>query len=530
MWTLCNRFAVATAVSLFLLGGAAHSQTVKVADKAVYTAVQQLSRSDKGINDFYATRSYKPIWSGSGASKRKRTLINALEESSKHGLPTARYNIEQLKAAFKSRDKQLIESAGTKAFLAYAHDLSSGVLVPSSIDPELAFSNPRRGSANILDSFVKSNPARFLEALAPSSDVYGKLLSEKVRLENAIAQGNGAVTVPLQMLRPGKTSKNVVLLRKRLEQMGYGELGVSPTYDNSLVAIVKKFQSDKGLGADGVAGPNTIRAMNSSSGQQLKQVLVNLERERWMNFPRGKRHIIVNLAEFKARVFDNGRESFVTRTVIGKVSKDRTPEFHDQMTHMVINPTWHVPRSIAGKEYLPILRKDPGFLRRRGMTMLNSSGKSINPANVSLAGYNEKNFPYSIKQKPSKSNALGLVKFMFPNKYNIYLHDTPSKSLFNKEVRAFSHGCVRVHRPFELAYLLLAPQTRDPKATFTHFLDTGKEQYVNLATPVPVYLNYNTVVFEANGQVIYRSDIYGRDATVFKALSRAGVALNGLQG
>jgi murein L,D-transpeptidase YcbB/YkuD len=162
--------------------------------------------------------------------------------------------------------------------------------------------------------------------------------------------------------------------------------------------------------------------------------------------------------------------------------------------------------------------------------MVGSNGKSVNPANIDLTKYNEKNFPYSIKQKPSKGNALGLVKFMFPNQFNIYLHDTPSKNLFNREVRAFSHGCVRVQKPFEFAYKLLEKQTSDPKGAFQAWLNTGREQYVNLQTAVPVYLNYRTAFFGTDGRINFRDDVYGRDKTIFNALSKAGVALRAVEG
>jgi murein L,D-transpeptidase YcbB/YkuD len=203
------------------------------------------------------------------------------------------------------------------------------------------------------------------------------------------------------------------------------------------------------------------------------------------------------------------------------------------MTHMVINPTWNVPKSIAVKEYVPIMRNDGNFLKNRGMDMVNASGKPVSPQAVDLSKYNENNFktfPYFIKQKPDKRNALGLVKFMFPNKYNIYLHDTPSKSLFNKDVRAFSHGCVRVHKPFDFAYKLLERQYKSPQGTFKNMLATKKEKFVNLKEAVPVYITYSTAFFSDSGRPNYRGDIYGRDKKVFAVMSKAGVKLRKVGG
>jgi murein L,D-transpeptidase YcbB/YkuD len=499
--------------------------------------VSQAVNADKSLSveakKFYAERDYQPIWVGNKNRSRAKALLEAVSNSAAHGLPTAQYQISDLQTALnnvRGPDGATAEAFATQIFLRYAHDLSSGVLEPKKIDREIAVQPPRRSELALLDAISRSSPSGFFKALVPKHPEYARLIKEKKRLERLIGNGGFGAKVPVATLKPGTSSKNVAKMRARLSAMGYGRLGSDAAFDDKLVKVVQQFQIDHGLKADGVVGPGTIKVMNVSTQQRLKQVLVNLERERWMNRSRGKRHIVVNLADFSFNVYDNDRVSFTSVTVIGKVGKDRTPEFHDQMTHMVVNPTWHVPRSIAGKEYLPILKKDPGFLARRGMRMVGRNGKAVNPANVNLAGYSAKNFPYSIKQKPSKGNALGLVKFMFPNKYNIYLHDTPSKSLFKREVRAFSHGCVRVQKPFEFAYKLLEKQTSDPKGAFHGWLKTGREQYVNLQQPVPIYLNYRTAFFAENGRVNYRNDIYGRDKTIFGALSKAGVALQAVQG
>ncbi len=509
---------------------AVHAKPTNAQISAAVKADKSLSGEAK---QFYAQRGYKPIWVGNKNKSRAKALLAAVTNSAAHGLPTAQYQIADLKAALRNgngKEGASAEAFATKIFLKYAHDLSSGVLEPKKVDREIAVQPPRRSELALLDAISRSSPSGFFKALAPTHPEYARLLKEKQNLERLIGKGGYGAKVPVATLKPGTSSKNVTKMRARLSALGYGRLGADAGFDENLKKVVQQFQTDHGLKADGVAGPGTIKVMNVSADQRLRQVLVNLERERWMNRSRGKRHIVVNLADFSFNVYDNDRVTFTSVTVIGKVGKDRTPEFHDQMTHMVVNPTWHVPRSIAGKEYLPIIKKDPGFLARRGMRMVGRNGKAVNPANVNLSQYSAKNFPYSIKQKPSKGNALGLVKFMFPNKYNIYLHDTPSKSLFNREVRAFSHGCVRVQKPFEFAYKLLEKQTSDPKGAFHGWLKTGREQYVNLQQPVPIYLNYRTAFFKEDGRINYRNDIYGRDKTIFNALSKAGVALQAVQG
>jgi murein L,D-transpeptidase YcbB/YkuD len=437
---------------------------------------------------------------------------------------------EAFKASRNPDNVGKVELLATKTYLQYAHDLSSGAVKPKAIDAEMAINRPRRSDQNLLEAFTKSSPSSFLKALAPKSKEYQLLLAEKKKLERAMGAAGANQALPSRTVKKGSSGNSVILLRQRLTALGYGKLGNSPKFDDPLKAAVIKFQKANGLSADGVAGPGTLGRMNQGPKQKLIKVLVNLERERWMNFPRGKRNIFVNQAAFKVYVIDNGRASFETRTVIGTNTKDRrTPEFYDEMTYMVVNPTWHVPRSIAGKEYLPILRKDPGFLSRRNMVMISSSGKRVNPSNVNLSGYSEKNFPYSIKQRPSPGNALGRVKFIFPNKFNIYLHDTPSKSLFNRDVRTFSHGCIRLQKPFELAHKLLEKQTSNPQGAFNTWLNTGKEQYVNLDQPIPVYLTYRTAYFGDASQPSFYPDVYGRDKKVFNALSKAGVSLRAVQ-
>ena len=526
---------VITAVAIVLLKAVISAPVVfaKSNDTLIPAAVNSDPALSKEAKQFYAQRDFEPIWVGSKNKKRAKALIEAVTSAATHGLPKSQYRIKELRSALAERHsnrRAAAEKFATQIFLKYAHDLSSGILEPKKINKEIAVQVPQRSEFALLDAISRSSPSGFFKALAPKHPEYSRLLKEKKRLERLIGRGGFGDTIPSETLKLGASSKNITKIRTRLSLMGYGRLGANSNYDQILLRVVKQFQEDHGLKPDGVVGRGTMKALNASVEQRLKQVIVNLERERWINRSRGKRHIIVNLANFSLNVYDNDSVTFTSKVVIGKIGKDRTPEFHDQMTHMVVNPTWHVPSSITSKEYLPIMKTDPDFLTSRDMRMFDSSGAAVNPVDVDLAEYDEKNFPYSIKQRPSKSNALGLVKFMFPNRHNIYLHDTPSKNLFSREVRAFSHGCVRVQKPFEFAYKLLENQTSDPNSIFQSLLKTGDEHYVNLQNPVPIYLNYRTAFFDENGRINYRNDIYGRDKNIFNALSKAGVALQSVQG
>lgn len=518
---------LATLIIVSLLGLTTSAPTY-AQGTSVQMAVQSLRGADAEIAAFYKANKFKPIFAGSNNNGRRKALLAALRSASDHGLPEARYQTkelaEQLRSARRISGMGKAEISAARIFIRYANDLHTGVLAPSKVDSGIAMAKRRVSAVTLLKGASKGNLKNYLAGLAPQHSDYKLLLKEKQRLSKV--RGSDVPNVPVKTIKPGQSNNNVVAMRRKLQALGYGNLGNSKTYDAKLVVVVKEFQSDRKLGADGIAGPATIRSMNLGPKAQLARVIVNMERQRWLNFVREKRHIFVNLPDFSVVIMDNGKQSFYSRTVIGKQVKDRrSPEFIDTMTHMVINPTWHVPASIAGKEYLPIIRKDPGFLKRKNMVMLTSSGKSVNPANIDLAAFTETNFPYFIKQRPDVANALGQVKFMFPNKHNIYLHDTPSKSLFNREVRAFSHGCVRVHKPFDFAYELLSRQSSNPKGLFHGFLNTGQEKYVNLKAPVQVIIGYQTVIFDAKGKASYRGDIYGRDAKIAAALKKAGVAI-----
>jgi murein L,D-transpeptidase YcbB/YkuD len=255
-----------------------------------------------------------------------------------------------------------------------------------------------------------------------------------------------------------------------------------------------------------------------------------MERLRWLgSTPRGARHIWVNQPDFVARIIDDGRTTFQTRVVIGKnVEDQRSPEFSDEMEFMVINPSWGVPRSIIVKEYLPLLQRNRNAVGH--LQVVDGNGRVVPRGAVNFAAYSASSFPFGLRQPPSDGNALGKVKFMFPNKYNIYLHDTPSKNLFAHEVRAYSHGCIRVADPFDFAHVLLSRQTDDPKGLFDSELQGGQESSVSLDTKVPVHLVYFTAWPDSRGQIGYRNDIYGRDARLFQALTEAGVVLTGEHG
>lgn len=488
---------------------------------------------DAVIADWYRETGYRTLWTGEADATRREALLTAISAASDHGLPVARYDAVALAAAFRSArteaDRGRLEVAMTRAYLAWARDLTSGALEPGKVDKgivrEIAVIDPRQHLARI----AKGDAATVLNRLVPTTPAYLHLMKAKLRLEAEIAAGGWGETLALKDLAPGDSGPGVVALRDRLVRMGYLAPTATATYDRAIQSAVQAFQQNHGLTADGLAREATLAELNKGPDERLKAVIVALERERWMDFDRSAKHIWVNLPDFKARIIDHGRTIFETRVVIGKnVPDQRSPEFSDEMEHMVINPSWGVPRSIIVKEYLPLLQKNPNAVSH--IQVVDGRGRVVPRGSVNFAAYTARTFPYSMRQPPSDNNALGLVKFMFPNVHNIYLHDTPSKSLFEKEVRAYSHGCIRVADPFELAHELLSWQTDDAEAEFEAALTSRKETTVRLKQHLPVHLVYFTAYPDARGQIGYRRDVYGRDAALFEALSAAGVELPGVQG
>ncbi|MBO9472393.1 L,D-transpeptidase family protein [Shimia sp. R10_1] len=499
-------------------------------------AVAETAARDDAIAAYYRGADFDPIWTGQGEIflARRKALIAALSRVEDHALPAARYDVDglvaQMASARSARDLGLVEVALSKAYLKYARDLTSGMLVPSRIDDEIVREIARRDRTELMQSFLAAeNPKAFLRGLAPQTPEYTRLMKEKLRLQRLISDGGWGATVPVAKLESGDRGNAVIALRDRLIRMGFMDRSATASFDSDVENAVRAFQTAHGLEIDGVAGKGTITEINVPAETRLKSIMVAMERERWLDRETEGREILVNLTDFTAKIIDDGKLTFRTRSVVGKNQSDRrSPEFSDTMEHMVINPTWNVPRSIATKEYLPMLKKNPNAVSY--LRLVNGRGQTVDRSAVDFSQFTTRNFPFDMKQSPGNRNALGLVKFMFPNRHNIYLHDTPQKALFKREVRAYSHGCIRLQQPFEFAYALLAKQEDNPKAFFQSRLKTGRETHVDLKQDIPVHIIYRTAYTEAKGPVQFRRDVYGRDGKIWKALENEGVALTSYQG
>lgn len=472
---------------------------------------------------FYGSHGLRPIFMGPEAGMRREALLAAVANAPAHGIPAGRYASAALAADATDVNAEVGQA---KILVRYIRDMTGGMIRPASVDPLIKREAKRPSVPAVIVEFSKaSDPGRFLRDLQPRDPAY-LALQRALGAGHGLAAPAGVPRAPEALWRPGDRGEGVVPLRARLESIGFSAPVTDPRlYDDALSKAVARFQAAAGLPSDGVAGPKTIRHLNGDTPDDARSraIIVALERMRWMGGEDlSARHVWVNIPEYTARIMQNGAEVFRTRVVVGSTDHDRqTPEFSDEIEYVVVNPRWNVPRSITVKEYLPRLQANRNAVSH--LDVVDGNGNVIARDRIDFGRYTAANFPYRMRQKASDDNALGLVKFIFPNPWNIYLHDTPTKHLFGNAMRAHSHGCIRIGDPFDLAYNLLSVQTADPKAMFHRALDKGRETWLKLTPPVPVHLVYFTAFPDADGTIRRFDDVYGRDAPLYDAIQKAGL-------
>ncbi len=272
-----------------------------------------------------------------------------------------------------------------------------------------------------------------------------------------------------------------------------------------------------GLKTDGTIQPALLNTLNISPKKRIQQILINMERIRWMPAESPAEYLLVNIPAFKLYVYDNNKLDWSCNVVVGKPGAN-TVIFSNEMKYVVFSPYWNVPPGILVNEVLPAMRRNPGYLARQNMEVVTGSGSPVNAGSLNWAKYSGGNFPYIIRQKPGGKNALGKVKFLFPNEYNIYLHDTPSKGLFGENKRTFSHGCIRVSEPQHLAEWLLRKDSAWTQQKIVTAMNGSKEKFISLKEKVPVYIGYFTAFVDSNGRLNFRDDVYGHDARLAATL------------
>ena len=480
---------------------------------------------------FYGGRGFEPMWVTTGADGQPALAANALKildvfkNAAFEGLRPSDYLTPDLDPTTAGTDPEklaALESAFSAAALRYAQDSFGGRIMPTKVNALLTITPKRIDAGDMLTKLAAADdPAKVLAALDPPHKEFGLLKAALAKfLDNDGLKVEQIVIPDGPTLKLGMKDERVPTLRERLSVAapeipeGATNATVDTTYDKELLAAVKAFQESLGITADGVLGPATVAALNGGSGVSKDDIIANMERWRWEPVDFGQFHVEVNIPEFQVVIVKDDAVVHTNRVVVGRPT-NQTPVFSDQIENIVVNPYWNVPPSIAVKEIKPHLIANPGYLDSQNMEML-AGGKVVNASAIDWTSTNINN--YHIRQKPGGGNALGQVKFLFPNEHDVYLHDTPSKSLFSRSYRAYSHGCVRVQNPMDFAGALLETNPELSRASLESLIG-DKERWVTLKHKVPVHLMYFTLRVDDDGTIRSYGDVYGHNKKLIELLN-----------
>jgi len=494
-----------------------------------------LSNSDASIAsvnlllEFYEQRSYLPAWND---QRQIGELLTAIKATASDGLDPSDYHLARVEITYAEllagrqaspEQKAMQDLVLTDSLVRLGYHQLFGKVNPYSLDSNWNF----RRDLNDVDPAIAIQRAidspsltDFLSTFFPRGWFYQELQAALAEYRQIAAHGGWPVIADGPTLRPGASDVRLQVLAQRL--IVSGDLSPRDTddkpviYDESLQQAVRHFQQRHGLDNDAVIGPATLRALNVPVEKRVEQLKVNIERARWVLDDLEDDFVLVNIAGFRAYVLRSRKIAWETKVQVGSTFH-QSPVFRAEIKYLVVNPTWTVPYSIATKEILPKIKRDPNYFSSRDFDLKDQSGKLVEPSSINWKNITERNFPVWLVQRPGPDNALGRVKIMFPNEHSVYLHDTPSKSLFDKADRAFSHGCIRVENPFGLAEKLLDGDGWN-REKFQQVLDEGETKTVFLSTPMPVLLLYWTAMVTPDGVVHFFNDVYSRDERIVEAL------------
>lgn len=494
-------------------------------------------RARAAVSHFYERRIFKAAWSRDGQPILAADgLIAAIKAAEHEGLQPDEYHRATLERGLSqlhtagTPDRADVEALATldllltDAFLVLGTHLRDGRANPEPLYLDRHVPPRGRELIDALESALATNAVgRTLNELLPPQPGYTELKEALAHYRELVGRGGWAPVPRGRTLRLGDEDARVRALRHRLAITGDANAAESDQgtlFDEDLDHAVRQFQQRHGLHVDGVMGRETREALNVPARQRAREIRLNLDRWRWLPQDLGARHILVNIAGFELELVEDQQPVMRMKTIVGRRYR-RTPVFTSAMTYLVINPYWHVPRSIATQDLLPLIRQDPTYLARQGITVLHDvDGRfvPVDPTTIDWSTVTPEQFPFHLRQDPGPPNALGRVKFMFPNRFNVYLHDTPAQELFERTTRSFSSGCIRIERPIELArYVLRGDATWTPQA-LEMALQTRMDYSIRIPQPIPIHLVYWTASVDERG-LQFRRDLYGRDDALRVALA-----------
>jgi len=481
-------------------------------------------------SSIWNTRSSE-VYSGKNIiSPKGFELIGYIRKVNEHGLQASDFHltlIEKYAGRIQSmipmpaEDIMKLEILLTDAFMLLGSQLHYGKVDPEKEGADWQIDRKEaelRLDEKLENALARNDLGNTLNQLAPNYRSYWIMKNELAFFSSMINQSWPQLKY-VQTIKPGETNQLLPKIRARLMHLRY-ELSdsTSAQYDEELQKHLKIFQKERGLNPDGEIGKGTLEMLNSRPEQLINQLRVNMERFRWLPVKLTNKHIIVNIANFRLDMIEGVDTLISMRAIVGNEYR-KTPVFNDLMTYIVFSPTWIVPPTILKMDVIPELLKGPAYLQQKNMRLLRLNGTEIDYNDIDWSTISRNRFPYMVQQRPGNENALGRVKFMFPNKHNIYIHDTPTKGYFARDDRALSSGCIRVQNPFELARLLLSDSPEWTSERIRAAMESVSQQNVHLKTPIDVALLYLTAWGDGQGRIQFRKDIYSRDETVQNALN-----------
>jgi murein L,D-transpeptidase YcbB/YkuD len=523
--------------AIFLTSFGAISNSLKkfVGDRAEslsYEINNENLLCDQMLQEFYVNRFYNPAWVNQIVPGNNAfDLLDYIRNVDRQGLQPEDYHLQMIENYLEKiyssipvdeTDLMLLDVLLTDAFMLLGSHLYYG-----KVDPEKAGANWKlqrkdpnlRLDLELEEALIKNKVVQRLNMLAPAHQSY-RMMKKELEFFHDLSEQSWPAILSERVIKPGDSSQIIPKIRERLNKLRYAlSDSISITYDEELEIQVKMFQNDWGLNTDGVIGKVTLECLNYPPSRLVDQMKVNMERFRWLPSPSIEKHIVVNIANYRLDLIA-GTDTLVSmKAVVGKEAR-KTPVFNGRMTYLVFNPTWTVPNTILQEDVIPELMKGPGYLTKKNMKLIRNDGSELAYNDVNWSTISESNFPYTVRQDPGPGNALGKVKFMFPNEYDVYIHDTPSKSFFARDARAVSSGCIRVEDPFDLAVSLLSDAPEWSPDNIRNAMRQTKEQTVYLKTPVDVEVIYLTAWIDGKNHVQFRNDVYQNDGKVLEALNQ----------